>query len=183
MNCTKLGYWLFAIAIVFQSCQPTTSAPVAEMEKPFFDLKSYFNQEKKRLATVSNFTKTTVVDGKEETKKIAKLDFDKELRIFVEADINKPAWIDKYEVDSVLQAGNLTKISYIANDKKLAVREIVVDFDKQKIAKISIKKAAETALADTQFQLIYEPERGYSIENTQQLTVGEDKAFLVKVQF
>jgi len=183
MNCTKLGYWLFILIIVFQSCQPTTSSPVVEMEKPFFDLKSYFEQEKTRLATVSNFTKTTVVDGKQETKKLAKLDLNKELRIFVEADINKPAWIDLYTIDSTLQAGNLTKVSYTANDEKLAVRDISIDFDKQKVAKIKIKKAAEMALADTQFNLIYEPQKGYSIENTQQLTVGEDKAFLVKVQF
>ncbi|MFT4760251.1 MAG: hypothetical protein ACI9XO_003027 [Paraglaciecola sp.] len=183
MNILKLSYCLFALMLIFQSCQLTTSKPLKEMEKPFFDLKSYFEQEKTRLAALSNFTKTTMVDGKEETKKIEKLNFDNELRIFTEADINKPAWFDKYAIDSVLQAGNLTKISYTATDKKRDIQNIVIDFSKQKVIKINIKKSAETALADTQFQLIYEPKIGYSIENTQQLTVGEDKKFLVTVQF
>lgn len=183
MNYCKLGYIIFCLGLIFQSCQPKTSTPAKEMDKPFFDLKDYFDKEKTRLSAISNFTKTTVVDGKAETKKLEKLNLDNELRIFEEADINKPAWFDKYAIDSVLQNGNLTKISYTTNDEKLDVRTIVLDFDQQKVSKISVEKSAETALADTQFKLIYEPKAGYSIENTQQLTVGEDKEFLVKVQF
>ncbi len=183
MNDLKIGCCLLILMIFFQNCQPSTSTPTNAIEKPFFDLKGYFEQQKTRLSALSNFTKTTVVDGKAETKKIEKLNFNNELRIFEEADINRPAWFDKYTVDSVLQNGNLTKISYAANDEKLEIRTIVLDFFQQKVSKINVEKSAETALADTQFKLTYEPKTGYSIENTQQLTVGEDKAFLVKVRF
>lgn len=183
MNYYKIVFWICFVGLFYQSCQPSTSTPAKAIKKPFFDLKTYFEQEKTRLASLSNFTKTTVVDGKEETKKLPKLNLDNELRIFTETDINRTAWFDKYKIDSVFQAGNLTKITYTATDEKLDVRTILIDFDQQKVTKIDIKKSAETALADTQFNLIYEPKTGYSIENTQQLTVGEDKAFLVRVDF
>ena len=183
MNYKHLGFWLLAMVIVFQSCQSTTSKPVVGLEKPYFDLKSYFEKEKMRLATVSNFKKTTVVDGKEETKQLETINFNNEFRIFADADINRPAWFDKYLIDSILQDGNLTRIDYTAKDAKMEMQKISVDFDQSVVQKISIQKAAETALADTQFELIYEPKIGYSIENTQQLTVGEDKSFFVKDNF
>ena len=107
------------MVIVFQSCQSTTSKPVGGLEKPYFDLKSYFENEKTRLAAISNFKKTTVVDGKEETKQLETINFDNELRIFAEADINRPAWFDKYLIDSILQDGNLTRIDYTAKDVKM----------------------------------------------------------------
>lgn len=178
-----MRYILFLFFLLFQSCQPTTSTPTKTVEQPFFDLKSYFEKEKTRLGGLSNFSKTTVVNGQEETKQLATLNFDNELRIFMEADINRPAWFDKYEIDSIFQAGNLTKINYTTKEKALEVQRVMIDYNQAEVTKIRIEKTAETALADTQFNLVYEPKIGYTIENKQQLTVGEDKAFLVMVEF
>ena len=76
---------------------------------------------------------------------------------------------------------NFSKITYTAQEEDMEIQNVTVDFAQSAVQKISIQKKATTVLADTQFELIYEPDRGYSIENKQQLTVGDDKNFLVTV--
>lgn len=67
----------------------------------FFDLKGYFEGEMQKLSSKNKFTKTVTVNGKSEAQIIDTLDFRKELSFFAAADISRPAWSDKYVVDTM----------------------------------------------------------------------------------
>ena len=151
----------------------------------YFDIKGYFRQELKRLAAISSVTKATEVNGVREERIIAAPDFEKELAVFINADINKPAWSDKYSVDSLFnQDRQLAGLVYAAVDEKLQIRQISVDFIDDQVRKLSIQSAMHSSIADSRQQLNYDPEAGYSIESYQRIPfLSQENAFLVTVRF
>ena len=174
---------IFALAVVMGACQPTSSETIGEVAYPFFDLKGFFESEINRLNQKNGFAKQTAVNEVQETKQLDSLDFEKELNIFLDSDINRIAWFDKYSIDSTVNAGQLVALQYKAKEDRLVIKNIQIDFENQAVTRIRIDREADTALADTDINLTYEPQKGYSISNKQALTMGEDKTFLVQVDF
>src|SRR5437868_4105224 len=67
--------------------------------KKFFDLKAYFTSEVARLTKSDPLVAKTAVQNKEsETLRQHIKNWDSELSLFVDADINKPAWANSYSV-------------------------------------------------------------------------------------
>jgi hypothetical protein len=179
---------LLPAAAILTGCSP--DSPAVSTDKPFekllyFDIKGYFRQELKRLATISSVTKTTEVNGVREKRVIAAPDFEKELTVFINADINKPAWSDKYSVDSLFNRNRqLAGLVYAALDEKLQIRQISVDFIDDQVRKITIQSAMHSSIADSRQQLDYDPEAGYSIESYQRIPfLSQENAFQVTVRF
>ena len=92
--------FLISILISFFACGDKTNAPVKALEKPYYDVKGFFDGETKRLTEGGmKIKKTVTVNGKSETKIIEKPNFEEEFKLFVASDINRPAWSDKYHVN------------------------------------------------------------------------------------
>lgn len=183
-----LAAFLVPAATSFTSCTP--ESPAASNERPsgklvYFDIKEYFRQELKRLAAVSSVAKTTEVNGVREERVIAAPDFEKELAVFINADINKPAWSDKYSVDSLFNNHRqLTGLAYAAMDDKLQIRQISIRLIDSQVHEIAIKSAMQSSVADSRQQLSYKPDSGYSIESYQRIPfLSQENTFLVTVLF
>ena len=162
---------------------PSETAEELEV-KNYFDLKGFFEKEKERLAGQQNFKKTVIVNGEAEVNETAEIDFEKELTIFSNSDINRPAWSDKYSVDSVFnEKKELVHLGYETSDKKLRTRKIAVDFDGGAVSKIQIENMTSTAIANAQQSLTYEPAKGYSIESRQNVKTIEDVLLRIEVSF
>ena len=118
---TFFVFLLFSQIFTFQSCSGEGIETNVDLDKKiYFDLKEYLDLEKQRLASLSSFSKTVFVNGEKEQKKVEHLDFEKELKPFYDSDINRPAWSDKYKIDSVFQNGNqLQSLIYVATNEKL----------------------------------------------------------------
>ena len=97
--------------ILLAACQEV-AIPIEQSNEPaiFFDLKAFFQKEKVRLKKLNAFKKTVSINGVSEEKALTTLDFDNELSIFIASDINRPAWSDKYKVDSLFTAQKLSLI-------------------------------------------------------------------------
>lgn len=161
---------LFAITIGLTSC-----AELADQSLPndvvFFDLKKFIAQEVTRLDQEKPMVKkTTRVNEVNETKTLKLDDFEMELKIFTESDINKMAWIEKYSVDTTYQNNQLSKIHYKAKEEKLITRDLIVDYINGKVSKIEIQTQASSIVTDVEKHLMYEPNVGYSILSKQKTT-------------
>lgn len=172
----------FFSCILLLACQP--AGETKQLTKPFFDLKAYFEQETQRLAAVQSVKKTAEVDGQKEEKLMDTLNFQRELKIFSDNDLNRPAWSGKYQVDSIFnEKKELAKLNYTANDEDLKTRKMEIDFEQGAVAKIFIENGAANTISDTKQFLTYQPKLGYSIESHQKVVMGGEKKFLVTVQF
>lgn len=178
---------VFLGLIVFLSaCQEVAVVTPSSSDKPaiFFDLKAFFQKEKVRLEKIHSFKKTVSINGVSEEKELATLNFDNELSIFIASDINRPAWSDKYKVDSLFTPQKkLSKITYHLLDESLKTKKIVIDFQNDAVATIEIEKATDNAVAQSKQMLSYRVDKGYTIQSEQALTLSDTKKILVQVDY
>lgn len=160
----------------------TRDAP--SVDSPFFDLRSYFTGEIERLQQRQpHVTKTVRIDGKSETHMPDSLQYETELRVFLNADINRPAWWDKYAIDTVRAAGEVQSIQYRAKEKDLRVRQILIDFAGGAITRVHIERDADSPTAHLQQQLIYQPAIGYLLKTKQNVVFSQPKEVVVEVRW
>ncbi len=171
-----------SLLLVLSACRQESPGTVPLSNPHFFDLKTYFQQEAASLtAKKPQLRKRLEIDGRIEEQTLDSVDFSEELRLFAEADINRPAWLDKYAVDSLLQNGRLSRLTYRALEADLKTRELQIDFVDGKVREIHIHKKFDTAIANTDQKLAYYPGKGYSIENRQKTVLQEPQVFRVEV--
>ncbi len=167
------------------ACQEVTT-PIKQSDKSaiFFDLKDFFQKEKARLEKINSFKKTVSINGISEEKEVATLNFDNELSIFIASDINRPAWSDKYKVDSIFTAQKkLSQITYSVLDESLKTKKITIDFQDNIAVNIEIEKATDNAVAQSKQVLFYTVGKGYSIQSKQALSLSDTKTILVQVDY
>lgn len=145
----------------------------------YFSLASYFQAEEGRMqASQPKLMKMINVDGKKETRTLSKAVWPIELQFFESADINKPAWLGKYRVDS-----NSAGLRYRALDSSLKVREISIGKSSSKAgSKVSFVKvhiAVQNFLYSLDEQLIYLPDSLYSINRTQHINLLGKKVYQI----
>lgn len=174
--------WLFIF--ILPGCLDLNDNSSKPETNPFFDLKAYFKEEVTRLENLQNVKKITNVNGNEEVLNMETIDLKSELKIFSDSDINRPAWTDKYAIDSLKTAnGQLKKLSYTANDEKLKTKKIEIDFEHTLVSKIMITKDASSAISSMNQLLTYHPKEGYLIERRQDVVLAGQNEFKVEVQF
>lgn len=153
---------LFIILFLFSACTSSTDKH-AETPKYFFDIAGYFNQQAKLLVN-KPVVKTVSKNGAAETKTILVKNWDQELQLFSECDINKAAWKDSYTADSTVN-----QITYTATDPELKVRLIKISFNKKTPNKIEITTQSKNILYHTTEDLIYIPDSLYQITKHQKV--------------
>ena len=176
-----------ALFCIGSACQSPPQEPqgVAKVSAPvFFDLKGYMSQQIDGLKTSKPRVKKRVsINGKNEEQILDNINFEEELAIFVNSDINKPAWSDKYEKDSSFSGGQLQNIRYIAKEENLKTQLMQVSFAGGKVSKIELKNRASAAIVTAEETMIYTAGKGYSIIYKEIPVLAEAKNFSVEAVF
>lgn len=157
-----------------------------ELERDYFyNLEDYFESEIKRLdRSEAPVTKVLSINGLSEEVPTDTLDFSKELSIFKKSDINRMAWIDKYEGDTTrTDAGEIKRIIYSAIRKDLRTRKIVIDFEEGAPTKIAIRNETDSPALTAKQMLIYQPDSGFSISQEQKVRALEKKFLKIEVKY
>ena len=182
----KKNLFILIIFIVACNSDQTNQNHDQQDQVFFFDLTSYFNKEINRLKDKRGFIKSTTINGQVEEQQVDTLNFNQEFKIFLESDINKPAWADKYQVDSISSdiTYQISQINYTALEDKLKIKSIQVKFDDyEEVALIEIIKQSNSPIAKTEQTLTSEPNNGFSIRSYQNVAVLNPNEMQVQVQF
>lgn len=168
--------------VLLCTCQVETKI---ELNKPaYFDLNSFFDAQLKELNTYKKIKKTTAVDSIQVEKILDSLDFTIELQAFRDSDINKVAWIGKYQIDSLNNdKGELSRIDYTAEDEKLRTRQITISYKDDLVDSIKIFNYIPGAVSVLKQNLLYVPKYGYSIVSSQKTTLSKEHVLAVDVKF
>lgn len=174
---------MIVLPFLLLACSSESTEGSTEV-KPFFDLRGYITSETDRLiAAKTKVEKTIQLNGVTESKQIKDLNFVHDLRLFREADINKPAWFDKYETEEkALSAGHIIT-NYLATDSSLIVRRLTVEQDQGATTRIEILRHTGTVLSDGRHLLTYEPARGYDVVTNQETRFGDDVEAEISVRW
>ncbi|WP_188557134.1 hypothetical protein [Hymenobacter glacieicola] len=106
------------MVVLFSACEAGEDATVrpnpANRKPTYFNLLGFLEKQATLLNQRQPAVEKQVLlrDGQQETTRVTQLDWAKELQIFQQADINKPALRGLYQVDSATTAEGLTRRSY-----------------------------------------------------------------------
>lgn len=175
----KINFALIGVLLVFAACQQGTRN--TQTPPSFFDLKGYMEQQIKANEQYSTIQKTVSIDGEEESKKLSEIDWKADLTAFSRADINKPAWLEKYRVDTLSDKG--MKIVYTAMEDKLITRKMTVSFANDAVDEIIIEQQNHNEVYTADKRLIYQSQKGYSMQTKQKAPFSEARDYEVRVVF
>ena len=175
---------MFAVVGLY-CCAPQSSVEVAQT-KPFFDLIGYIKTEEVRLKkAVTKAKKVTEVNAQREEREVIQPNFEEELAVFSQVDINRPAWYNQYKADTVRsETGAVLKLTYLAQNVTLKTRSMEVSLDTLgQVSNILIKAKSDNPVASTEQILTYSPSIGYTIDRTQDMALIPATRVKVKVTF
>ena len=169
----KKNLALLGLLFVFGACAEIESPVENPNPDYFFDLKEYINQYA-ASAKAKDMTLTKEVDKngeKRSTVQLDSLDWEKELGLIRESDINKPAWKEKYEKSTVGDT-----LIYRCTDPELTVRELKVLKNESGVHYISIQRHTTNVLYTAHQEIQFYPDSLYAVQAHQVIKVlGENK--------
>lgn len=164
---------IFPILFSLAGCSEPAAKRLAGQE--YFDLKAYIQQEATRLSGKNPIvSKTVIVNGLVENKKVRIADWSAELTSFSDADINKAAWKGLFHV-----VKNDTLESYQSDDNKVNVKRLEIVRKNGRIRQVEIVLKTTNYLYTSTDQLTYYPDSIYRIEKNQQIRLLQPKSYKV----
>lgn len=171
----------FFILLLCSGCQRTPEQ-MQKNELNYFDLKGYFEKESIRLSNAAPIiTKTVRVNDSSETKTTRIADWDKELEIFKDADINKNAWKGLFKITNLN-----SDQQYTTDNEKIPVKEVTVFY---KNAQLNDIKGLRIIVKNTNLlyhssdTLIYYPDSIYQVKKTQNILFLSNKRYQISGKF
>lgn len=169
------------ILLLFSGCQ---SAPeqTQKNELTYFDLKGFFQKESSRLSKSDPvITKTVSVNDSSETKRIHIPDWNKELEIFREADINKTAWKNMFKISKTTD-----KQQYATDNEKISVKNVTLFYNNDasnEVRGVQIIVKNTNLLYNSTDTLIYFPDSIYQIRKSQNILLLSKKNYQITGKF
>ena len=172
----KLVYVL-SLMIGLSACQ-TESAEIKV--KKYYDLKGLVERQIEALKSEKpKVQKDILVNEIAENQTVDSLDWSKELEFFVQADLNKPAFVSSYRVDSASMGVKY----FLKESENLPVKFLEVNRMGEDGVEIKALVANNNYLYDTERNLRLSLKQGqlidYQIDGFQKVVFGKKKIFKV----
>ncbi len=165
----------FVFALFFISCNDTENTVVNETR--FFDFNAYFYDQVDLLEKANTpITKTIVHNGKTETIKEPNVNWENELKPFLEIDITLPAHILSYNIDSLVD-GRSTMLHYTAKDSTPLLREIKIMLNDGKPDTIYIRKVISNSYVSSVQTMSYFGNGNYELKVNNDPQIGKNISF------
>lgn len=150
----------------------------------YFDLKTFVEGQIKDLnARRPTVSKTLEAGEEREYRRTKDIDWAKELDLFVQADLNKPAYDSSY----IVETPSSTTVTYRlkrAEDLPVQYLEVIRDTTTGQLLKMKATMGTKNYLFESERILTMECEAGrlrtYTIEGFQQLRFGDPKPFRIE---
>lgn len=146
--------------------------------KVYFDLPNYFKKEAQSLNDKkSGILKTLIKDGKKETLQSDSLDWHAELQPFIAVDLNKSAWIGKFEMDSAITNDSTKWVVYKCSEENIPIKMVYFEYLNSKINYIIIENQTNNIAFSKYAKLIYHFGHAIHIENELKIRFAGDVNF------
>jgi hypothetical protein len=177
-------FFLLYLTLYLSACDVPTIKETNNPQTIFFDLKGFFSEEAKYLeAQGVKIQKTIQHNQTKETQTVLPKDWEKELLLFSESDINKPSWKDKYILDSTDRGNGLILLHYKAIDDNLKIQVLDVELKGSAVHSVLIVKKISNQVYESQQHLTYIPRKSYSIKKSQEVTSFEKDDYTIEAKY
>ncbi|MBX7205224.1 MAG: hypothetical protein K1X81_07350 [Bacteroidia bacterium] len=157
----------------------------AAASNKYFSLTQFANEVEADIArdTTRNFEKKVTINGKSEVKNSIKPDWNTDLELLRQMDINKPSWqLSFSQTETALPNGQLIRIS--ASDSMPQVKEVRIVKDKKgKVREVFAIKHTQNLLYELTQSVHYFTDSLYQIKSSQKIWLLGDKEFFLETKF
>ena len=162
--------------LIFLFISSCSGNPVSVKQNTYWDIEGFFRSEVNRFEKSKPIVNKTVSrNGSKETRSIDNINWNTELSLFIESDINKPAWKDSYKV-----INNKNEVTYKASDSSLRTQRIHLTKDaKGGIKKIWIVNKTSNMLYNSSEELLYITDSIYTITKKQHVVLIGDNQYKI----
>jgi len=124
----KLSAHIFPIIIILLLSGCDQPQEKAKEKKIYYDLKGFIETQIEFLSEQKPIVdKVMSVSGKNESRSTREVDWKKELELFIQADINKPAYSKSYAVS---KPDSLTSVYTLKTEENISVKWVRIQLDK-----------------------------------------------------
>lgn len=177
---------LLGFVLWITACQ--TPAERQEAPNQYYDVKGFVQQQIVMLSRQKPMVnKLMVVSGEQEKRSTTEVDWQKELELFVQADINKPAYRNSYSIN---RPDSVTYEYRIQTEEDLPVRylKVVLNEPGGNPALIEAQILSENKLYESEKNLLLRSDeqggdwrvKSYRIQGFQELAISSRKPFDVQ---
>jgi hypothetical protein len=133
----------------------------------YTDIPGLFQKEAEHLRNIKpGLQKTIIKDSQKESKEIQQPDWEKEFAAFRALDINKPAFVNEYRIDSLIQEGGILLLEYTALSNTLDIQKIRIGFDGSQMVSFMAERKNDNQIYATSQELQYKKGEGYKISGS-----------------
>jgi hypothetical protein len=167
------------LSLFLASC---TNSENKIQSKNYYDLAGLLNQQISNLSAKKPLVeKLVVLQDKQERITTKDIDWNKELELFLQADLNKQSYQSAYTID----VKDKSVTYFLKEGEKMPVKQLTIEFDEKELPKhIEVLMQTSNYLYESDKKLtadlVNSQLKSYKIEGTQQLFVGSKKIFSVE---
>lgn len=173
----KINLVFILFLLMLTGCSTNTST----VSSGYFSISEFLSSEQKSLINGNAWLiKEITYEGKKEVQSIHHPDWEQELKPFLESEIDKPASVNAYSVDSTSIPG---KVIYIAREKKSPVRRMEISYSNQQPHIIHIEFEKSNSWFVHKQELTFTSGEGYHISGEQKMALGKTTSYSIACRF
>lgn len=180
---TLLTTLLFAVLL--GSCSKDPTEIYFEDQRFYYDLPKCMTYQVETLERLGkNVRKQLTKDGQTQTVERGGVNWREELELFIESDINRPAWRGAFMADTVTLE-RMMVITYTTQNREIPVKRLVVTLDRQnqQCLRLTIDRKTENFLYSSNQKLFFIPGEGYTIKGHLKVPYIFESQFSVESTF
>lgn len=182
----KIRIQLLLILFLISCQQQTKKSESLSVEKSYFNLAEIVQADiEKNTKDNCGEEKVINVNNQQEKQTINKLDWQKEMQLLLDCDINKPSWKGKFKADTLWkQDSSLFSITYHSESNKIQVKRMYIQYTNDTtIANITIDKKINSILFSNRQQIIYQPSKSFRVSTHQKAFFMNDFNSEVEIKY
>lgn len=156
-----------------------------EDQRNYYDLPQCMRQQVDALNKMGkSVRKKLTKDGLTQVLEKSDVNWAEELELFIDSDINRPAWRGAFITDTV-HLERMFVISYRTENKEIPVKNVVVTIDREnkQCLKVSIDRLTDNFLYTSVQKLFFTPGEGYTIKGNLKVHFLFESEFAVESTF
>lgn len=156
-----------------------------EDQRYYYDLPKFFENQINNLKSKGQWVRKHVTkDGHSHIIERGNIDWNEELGVFLDSDINRPAWRGEFKVDTI----NLEReyvITYKTGNEQIPVKNVVVTINKQskQCLKLTVDRRTENFLYKSDQSLYFTTGEGYIMKGKLSVTYLFDSEYAIDTEF
>jgi len=154
------------LLLTLGSCKKDPTEVYFSDQRNYYDLPTCVRQQKELLQrTGKSVRKKLTKDGHTQVIERSDVDWNEEFELFIESDINRPAWRGAFLADTV-HLERMMVITYRSQNPEIPVRTVVVTIDHAtgQCLRLTIDRRTENFLYSSNQKLFLTPGEGYTIK-------------------